>query len=82
VQPIRFEAADDADWTAIGEGLTRPAVAADRLLTGHEGAKYALRHGDGCGVCGASMVAGEPFYLDPDTGEVLCETHGRERRGE
>jgi len=79
MRPIRFEAADADDWTAIGEGLTRVARAADRLLVDHEGARYAVRHDDDCAVCGVSLRAGEPFYLDPDTGAVLCETHGRER---
>ncbi|MFC4358687.1 hypothetical protein ACFO0N_12120 [Halobium salinum] len=82
MRPIRFEEADSAERTQIGEGLTRPAVGADRLVTGEAEGKYFLRHDDGCSVCGASVVAGEPFYLDPETGEVLCEEHGRERRGE
>lgn len=82
MRPIRFEEADGADRTQIGEGLTKPAVKAGRLLTGESGGKYFLRHDDGCGVCGESMVAGEPFYLDPESGEVLCEEHGRRRRGD
>ena len=82
MQPIRFEAADSTDRTQIGEGLTRIAVAAGRLETGRSEGKYALKHDDGCAVCGESVVAGEPFYLDPDSGEILCETHGRERRGD
>jgi hypothetical protein len=82
VRPIRFEEADSEERTQIGEGLTRPAVAAGRLETGREEGRYFLRHGDGCAVCGRPVAAGEPFYLDPDTGEILCETHGRERRGE
>lgn len=82
VQPIRFEEADSHERTRIGQGLTKPAVAAGRLVTGRDDGRYFLRHDDGCGVCGASMAAGEPFYLDPDAGEVLCEEHGRRRRGE
>lgn len=81
MQPIRFEAADSSDRTQIGEGLTRPAVAAGRLETGRSEGKYFLRHDDGCAVCGAEVVADKPFYLDPETGEILCETHGAERRG-
>jgi hypothetical protein len=82
VRPIRFEEADGTDRTQIGEGLTGPAVRAGRLLTDEPGGKYFLRHDDGCGVCGEPMAAGEPFYLDPDAGEVLCAEHGRERRGD
>ncbi|KAB1189109.1 MULTISPECIES: hypothetical protein [Haloferax] len=80
MQPIRFEEADSEARTQIGEGLTRIAVTAGRLETGRKEGRYFLRHDDGCAVCGEHVVAGEPFYLDPDTGEVLCETHGRERR--
>ncbi|PSP97009.1 hypothetical protein BRC94_11135 [Halobacteriales archaeon QS_5_70_17] len=79
---IRFEAADAADYTAIGEGLTRPARAAGRLATDRADAKYALVHGDGCGVCGRAIEPGDAFYLDVDSGDVLCEDHGRERRAD
>ncbi|MDS0293492.1 hypothetical protein [Halogeometricum luteum] len=82
MRPIRFEEADGPERTQIGEGLVRVAVAADRLETGRAEGKYFLRHGDGCAVCGAAVSAGKPFYLDPDSGGILCETHGRERRGE
>ena len=82
MRPIRFEAADTAERTQIGEGLTEPAVKAGRLLTGGADGKYFLRHDDGCAVCGRSVEAGNPFYLDPDAGEILCEEHGAERRGE
>ncbi|SFR47769.1 hypothetical protein [Halogeometricum limi] len=82
MQPIRFEEADGPERTQIGEGLTRVAVRADRLETGRAEGKYFLRHDDGCAVCGDGIGTGEPFYLDPETGEVLCETHGRERRGD
>jgi hypothetical protein len=88
--PIRFEAADvdvvvdadaDADdWTTIGKGLTRLARAADRPLVDHEGAKYALGHDDGCAVGDEPLRAGEPFYLDPETGEVLRVVPGSDRR--
>jgi hypothetical protein len=80
VRPIRFETADSPEYTAIGEGLTRPARAAGRLETGRSVGKYALRHDDGCAVCGRPVETGQPFYLDPDAGEILCEDHGRERR--
>jgi hypothetical protein len=80
VHPIRFEAADSADYTAIGEGLTRLARAAGRLVVGRPEAKYALRHDDGCGVCGRAIAAGDAFYFDADEGTILCATHGRERR--
>jgi hypothetical protein len=77
---IRFEAADTDDHTQIGEGLTRIAVRAGRLETGHDVGKYALRHDDGCAVCGAPVAAGDAFYLDTETGEVLCAADGRARR--
>ncbi|WP_416838997.1 hypothetical protein [Haloferax sp. DFSO52] len=80
MQPIRFEEADSTERTQIGEGLTRVAVVAGRLETGRSEGKYFLRHDDGCAVCGEPVVAGNPFYLDPDTGEILCEIHGKERR--
>jgi hypothetical protein len=82
MRPIRFEAADSPDRTAIGEGLTRLAVRAGRLETDREGAKYSLRHDDGCGVCGRRIEAGDSFYLDGDTGEILCVKHGEQRRAE
>jgi hypothetical protein len=81
MRPIRFEEADGPERTQIGEGLTRPAVRAGRLETGRAEGKYFLRHDDGCAVCGEAVATGEPFYLDPDSGDILCETHGRERRG-
>lgn len=82
MRPIRFETADSSDRTQIGEGLTRPAVRAKRLESNRPEGKYFLRHDDGCAVCGEPMRKGQPFYLDPDAGEVLCERHGRERRDE
>jgi hypothetical protein len=82
MRPIRFEEADSAEATAIGEGLTRLAVRAGRLETGRDGAKYWLRHDDGCGVCGRAVETGDSFYLDAESGEVLCADHGAERRAE
>ena len=79
---VRFEEADTDELTAIGEGLTRPAREAGRLATGTDVGKYAIRHGDGCAVCGAPVRAGDSFYLDSEAGEVLCADHGAERRGE
>ena len=82
MRPIRFETADTDDYTAIGEGLTRVARAAGRLETGRDVGKYALRHDDGCAVCGDPVATGAEFYLDPETGDVLCAEHGRARRGD
>jgi hypothetical protein len=82
VPVVEFQAADSRTETAIGEGLTRLARAAGRLRVDTAVGKYAVAHGDGCGVCGAAVAAGDTFYLDSDAGEILCETHGRERRGE
>lgn len=79
---VRFEAADTDTETAIGEGLTRPARAAGRLVVGSSVGKYAVRHDDGCGVCETLIEPGDSFYLDSDAGEILCETHGRQRRGD
>jgi hypothetical protein len=79
-RPIRFETADTDAHTAIGEGLTRLARDAGRLVVGGEVGKYALRHDDGCAVCDRPVRAGDAFFLDPPTGAVLCEAHGRARR--
>ncbi|WP_224447451.1 hypothetical protein [Haloprofundus salilacus] len=79
---IRFEAADTPERTQIGEGLTRPAVEAGRLETGRAEGKYFLRHDDGCAVCGRAIETGDAFYLGSEAGDVLCEEHGRERRGD
>jgi hypothetical protein len=79
---IRFEAADTATHTQIGEGLTRVARATGRLETGHSVGKYALRHDDGCADCGRDLAAGDTFFLDTDTGDVYCETHGAARRAD
>ncbi|MFB6194012.1 MAG: hypothetical protein ABEI75_03010 [Halobaculum sp.] len=77
---VRFETADTADATAIGEGLTRLARETDRLLVDTDVGKYALRHDDGCAVCGDRIAPDEAFYLDSDADEILCADHGRERR--
>lgn len=80
--PIRFEAADSDERTQIGDALAKFARRGDRLETGREEGKFFLTHADGCAVGGEPIGAGDPFYLDPETGEVLCERHGRERREE
>lgn len=82
MDPIHFETADSAERTQIGEGLTRFAVRAGRLEMGGAAGKYFLRHDDGCAVCGDPVTPGQPFYFDPDSGEIRCEEHGRERRGD
>ena len=79
---IRFEMADSAERTQIGEGLVRFAVRAGRLETGREEGRYFLRHEDGCGADHEKIGPGDPFYFDTDTGEILCERHGEERRNE
>ncbi|PSP85083.1 hypothetical protein BRC83_04020 [Halobacteriales archaeon QS_1_68_17] len=78
---IRFEAADSPERTQIGEGLVRFAVRAGCLETGRDDGRYFLRHEDGCGVGGRRPRPGDPFYFDTETGDVLCEEHGAERRG-
>jgi hypothetical protein len=80
VSVVRFETADSPTETAIGEGLTRLVRAAGRLRVDTSVGKYAVAHGDGCAVCDAPLAAGDSFYLDSDAGEILCATHGRERR--
>lgn len=77
---VKFETADTATETAIGEGLTRLARTAGRLRVDTSVGKYAVAHGDGCAVCDATVDAGDSFYLDADAGEILCAAHGRERR--
>jgi hypothetical protein len=79
---IRFEAADTATHTQIGEGLTRVARATGRLETGHAVGKYAIRHDDGCADCGRTVQRGETFFLDTDAGDVYCAVHGAARRGD
>lgn len=78
--PIRFEEADSDERTQIGEALVKFAVKAERLETGRNEGKYFLSLAGGCDVCGTPIRKGDPFYLDPETGELLCERHGRERR--
>lgn len=79
VNPIHFEAADSDERTQIGEALVKFARKGGRLETGREEGKYFLNHESGCAVGGEPIRKGDPFYLDPETGEVLCEAHGRER---
>lgn len=79
---IRFEMADSTERTQIGEGLVRFAVRASRLETGRADGKYFLNHEDGCGVDGEMIPPGDPFYFDTDSGEILCATHGEDRRSE
>ncbi|WP_115865173.1 hypothetical protein [Halorussus litoreus] len=79
---IHFEAADAAERTQIGEALVTFARSADRLETGRAEGKYFLTHADGCDEGGEPIEAGDEFYLDTETGEVLCAEHGRARREE
>lgn len=79
---IRFEMADSAERTQIGEGLVRFAVKTSRLETGRSDGRYFLNHEDGCGVDGTMIRPGDPFYFDTDSGEILCAAHGEERRNE
>lgn len=78
--PIHFEEADSDERTQIGEALTKFAVRANRLETGRAEGKYFLSHEGGCAVCGKPIEEGDSFYLDPEANELLCETHGTERR--
>ena len=78
---IRFEMADSAERTQIGEGIVRFAVKAGRLETGREEGRYFLRHEDGCGEDGRKIHPGDPFYFDTETGEILCKSHGEQRQG-
>jgi hypothetical protein len=80
VNLIHFEEADSDERTQIGEALVRFARKGDRLETGREEGKYFLNHADGCAVGGEPIRKGDSFFLDPETGDVLCEDHGRERR--
>lgn len=79
MQPIHLEEADSRERTQIGEGLVTFAVKADHLETGRAEGRYFLNHESGCDVCGTVIEAGDDFYLDPETGEVLCAAHGRNR---
>lgn len=79
---IHFEEADSPERTQIGEGLVKFARSADRLETGRSEGKYFLNHEGGCDAGGERIEAGDSFYLDTETGEVLCEEHGRARREE
>jgi hypothetical protein len=77
--PIRIEAADSDERTQIGDALAKFARRGDRLETDRPAGKFFLYHGDGCGACGEPIRTGDTLYLDPDTGDVLCERHGRTR---
>ncbi|WP_162224524.1 hypothetical protein [Halorussus amylolyticus] len=76
---IRFETADTTERTQIGEGLVRFAVQAGRLETGRDEGRYFLQHADGCGESGERLAPGDPFFFDTETGEILCDEHGRTR---
>lgn len=77
---IHFEQADSDERTQIGDALAKFARKGDRLETDREEGKFFLNHESGCDAGGEPIRTGDSFYLDPETGEVLCETHGRERR--
>ena len=79
---IHFEEADSAERTQIGEALVKFARQADRLKTGRAEGKYFLSHEEGCDAGGERIEAGDPFFFDTETGEVLCEDHGEARREE
>ncbi|WP_137291694.1 hypothetical protein [Natronorubrum halophilum] len=79
---IHFEMADSTERTQIGEGLVRFAAQAGRLETGEADGKYFLDHADGCGATGKRIKPGDGFCFDTDTGDILCEDHGKERRDE
>jgi hypothetical protein len=81
VNLIHFEAADSDERTQIGEALVKFARKRNRLDVGRAEGRYFLNHEDGCDAGGEPIREGDSFYLDPDTGEVLCEDHGREREG-
>jgi hypothetical protein len=79
---VRFETADTATHTRIGEGLTRIARDTGWLETGHPVGKYALRHDESCADCGRAVEADEAFSLDTESGALYCATDGAARRGE
>lgn len=79
MEPIHFEAADSDERTQIGEGLTKFARKRGHLEPREEEASHYLTHEEGCDACSADIEAGDSFYLDPETGEVLCEACGDER---
>ncbi len=81
-KPIRIEAADGDERTQIGDALAKFARKCGRLETGREEGKFFLSHAGGCDVGGEPIREGDTFYLDPETGEVLCEEHGEARRAE
>ncbi|WP_137285058.1 hypothetical protein [Halorussus salinisoli] len=77
---IHFDEADGPERTQIGEALVKFARRTDRLETGRAEGKYFLNHEDGCDEGDEQIEAGEEFFFDTETGEVLCEEHGRARR--
>jgi hypothetical protein len=79
---IHFEEADSPERTQIGEALVKFARQSGRLETGRAEGKYFLNHAEGCDVGGEGIAAGDEFYLDTETGEILCTDHGRARREE
>ncbi|MFC7079659.1 hypothetical protein [Halorussus caseinilyticus] len=79
---VHFEEADGPERTQIGEALVKFARQADRLETGRSEGKYFLNHEEGCHVGGERIETGDEFYLDTETGEILCTDHGRARREE
>ena len=76
---IHFEEADSPERTQIGEGIVKFARQADRLETGRAEGKYFLNHEEGCDEGGERIEAGEAFFFDTDTGEILCADHGAAR---
>ena len=81
-KPIRIEAADTDERTQIGDALAKFARKSGRLETGRKEGKFFLSHEGGCDVGGEPIKKGETFYLDPETGELLCARHGEQRRRE
>ncbi|MFC6963184.1 hypothetical protein [Halocatena marina] len=79
---LRFETADSTERTQIGEGLVRFAVKAGRLENDQSSGKYFLNHTDGCGEDGKRIMPGDPFFFDTETGDILCDDHGKERSKE
>ena len=76
---IHFEEADSPERTQIGEGIVKFARQADRLETGRAEGKYFLNHEEGCDESGERIEAGDEFFFDTDTGEILCADHGEAR---
>ncbi|PSP76943.1 hypothetical protein BRC81_11400 [Halobacteriales archaeon QS_1_68_20] len=81
-KPIRIEAADGDERTQIGDALAKFARKGGHLETGRAEGTFFVSHGGGCDVGGEPIRESDTFYLDPETGEVLCERHGDARRRE